>query len=350
MQNSVPRTCYGCTHIAATSQITTNSFEGKNTLAANKYSGHVKPEEDNTLHDVSNLAGVIPALITPLTPDGNFDPAGMRRLVRYVLDAGVHGVFVMGSSGEFYAFTPEERRQITEFVVDEVGGRVPVFCGISDHSTNLAIRNGKEAKKAGADVAVLVLPYYATPARQEDMAEHFRYVRDHIDMPLAMYNVPQAVKGFVKLDTIAELAEDGTIVALKDSTCDFNHFQQVIIRLSGMRFPIFQGSEPQLACSVLMGGHGGVLGLGNVAPRLCVDIFNAAHAGRAEDARKLQAVMTRLWDLFWVGESPMTGMKAAVSLLGICGPTTARPTPQVSRESMERIRGILEQAGLTPRA
>lgn len=302
------------------------------------------------MHDLSNLKGVIPALITPLTDGLEFDEAGMRRLIRFVLESGVHGVFVMGSSGEFYAFTPDQRRRIVEFVVDEVAGRVPVFAGISDAATDLAIRNGKDAKKAGADAAVLVLPYYATPVRQEDMAAHFRYVREHIDMPLAMYNVPQAVKGFIKAETIASLAEDGTIFAIKDSTCDFNHFQQVIIKLKERKFPIFQGSEPQLAASVLMGGHGGVLGLGNVAPRLCVDIYEAASAGRAKEAARLQTIMTELWDLFWAAESTIGGMKAAVSLLGICGPATMRPTPAASPAAMEKIRSIMKRAGIMPQA
>lgn len=293
------------------------------------------------------MSGVIPPLLTPLTDDRNIDEAGFRRITRHVLDAGVHGVFVMGSSGEFPFFDREDRRRAIEIVVDEVAGKVPVFAGISDSGTELAARNAGDAEAAGADALVLTVPYYFKTARDEDIRAHYAFVADRTGLPLVMYNIPQTVKTMIGVDIIAQLAEEGTICAIKDSSTDFTHFQKLLLRMNGMPgFRIFQGSEFQMAASMLMGAHGGVLGIANIVPGLCVQLYEAAVRGDAEQARELQRRVTAVGGVFWAGEATLSGLKTAASLLGLCGPAMHLPMSVISEGSRLKIRKILEECGI----
>ncbi len=296
---------------------------------------------------LENLSGIIPPLITPLTEDRRLDEAGLRRVVGHVLGAGVHGVFVMGSSGEFPFFDREDRRRIIEAVVGEVAGRVPVFAGISDSGTELAARNAEDAEAAGADALVLTVPYYFKAFGDEDIRVHYRHAAGMTGLPLVMYNIPQTVKTMIGVDVIAELAEEGTVRAVKDSSTDFTHFQKLLSRMSGMPgFRIFQGSEFQAASSILMGAHGGVLGIANIAPALCVQLYEAAARGDAAGSRELQRRVASLAGIFAAGRSAAASMKAAASILGLCGPTVCLPLPEATPEVRGRIHRVLVECGV----
>ena len=300
---------------------------------------------------MTTLSGIIPPLATPLSDERRIDEAGLRGLVRYVLDARVHALFVMGSTGEFNALSREERRFAVETVVDEVGGSVPVLAGVSDAGTELAARNAKDAETAGADAVVAVLPYYSPLYTQQAALDHFRHIARSTNLPLVVYNVPQATKGVVEVETIRTLAEEGTAAAVKESSTDFTYFQDLLFRLSDMpHIRVFQGSEFHLASSVFMGAHGGVLGISNLVPGLCVQLYEAASSGRIDEARELQRRLTQVCQVFWAGESVVGSLKAAMSILGICSPVTTMPIPSASEESRRKIRKIVESCGLTGRA
>ena len=299
---------------------------------------------------ISELSGIVCPLATPLTDERRIDEAGLRRLVGRVMDGGVRAVFVMGSTGEFPAFSREERRFAIETVVDEVAGRLPVLAGVSDSGTELAARNARDAEAAGADAVVATLPYYFPPYSDRAALDHFRHIAGSTSLPLIIYNIPQLVKGAVAVEAVAALAEDRSAAGIKDSSADFEYFQSLIFRLSDMpHFRILQGSEFHLAASLLMGAHGGVLGIANLAPGLCVQLYEAASGGspqRIEQARELQRRLTALSRIFQVGESPLGSLKAAMSMLDICSPVTTMPIPVVSDESRRKIRKIVEACGL----
>lgn len=294
-----------------------------------------------------DLSGVIPPLATPLTDDHKIDVPNLRRLVNYVIDGGSSGVFVMGSTGEFPFFSREVRRSIIETVVDETNGRVPVLAGISDAGTELAIMNTKDAEEVGADAIVCTLPYYFATPQESAILEHFRSVAQSTKLPMAMYNIPSTVKTFIKVNVVVKLAEEGTAKSIKDSSTDFIHFQDLTYALRHMpKFRIFQGSEFQIGASVLMGAHGGVLGVANLAPRLCVQLYEAAARGDAAQTRELQRQVTALSQLFWTGESVVGSLKAALSIVGLCSPITSIPMPSASEGSIMKIRQIMVDCGL----
>lgn len=296
---------------------------------------------------IDNLSGVIPPLATPLTEDYKLDEANLRKLTSFMVDGGASALFVMGSTGEFPAFTRDERKAILKIVIDEVGGKIPILAGISDSASRLAVMNAHATEEVGADAVVLTMPYYFRAVGDQDALDHFRYVAKNTSLPLIIYNIPQVVKSPVSVNVIAQLAEEGTVVAIKDSSTDFNHFQSLITRLATMpHFRIFQGSEFQMAASVFMGAHGGVLGIANVIPRLCVKLYEAASQGRVEEARELQRRVTAVSQVFWAGESPLGGLKTAISMVGFGGATASIPTQPLSPKSQERIKKILTDAGV----
>ena len=293
--------------------------------------------------NLDTISGIIPPLITPLTEDRRIDEVGLRRVVRHVLNAGVHGVFVMGSSGEFPFFDRDDRRRAIEIAADEVAGKVPVFAGISDSGTELAARNAKDAESVGAAALVLTVPYYFRSSGDDDIRTHYRHVGGATGLPLVMYNIPQTVKTMIGVDVIAQLAEEGVICAIKDSSTEFNHFQSLLQRMSGTpSFRIFQGSEFQAAASLLMGAHGCVLGIANIVPGLCVQLYESAAGGDAARSRELQRRVTAVSQLFRVGVPSPTAMKIAASILGLCGRTVSLPLREATEDAVVRISEIME--------
>ena len=207
--------------------------------------------------------------------------------------------------------------------------------------------NAKDAEEVGADAVVLTMPYYFRASGDQDALDHYRHVAKNTSLPLIVYNVPQAVKSIVSVDVVVQLAEEGTAFAIKDSMTDFNHFQSLIQRLRHLpNFRIFQGSEFQMGASVFMGAHGGVLGIANVIPHLCVELYEAAAQGRVEESRELQRKVTAVSQVFWAGESPLGGLKTAISMLGFGGPTASIPIQPLSPKSQEKIKKILVDEGV----
>ena len=295
-----------------------------------------------------SLSGIIPPLATPLMDDRTVDVPGLRGLVNHVIGGGSAGIFVMGSTGEFPFFTADVRKQIIRIVVEETAGRVPVLAGVSDSGTELTARNARDAEEAGADAIVATLPYYFATPQESAQLEHFRCVAGSTKLPLALYNAPHTVKTALAAATIVKLAEEGTAQAIKDSSGDLIGFQDVIFALKDMPgFRIFHGSEFLLGAAVLMGGHGGVLGMANLAPSFCVQLYEAAARGDAARTRDLQRKVTELSRIFWVGESVVGSLKAALSILGLCSPITSIPIPSASEESTRKIRRIMADCGLT---
>lgn len=294
-----------------------------------------------------NLSGIIPPIPTPLTEDRTLDEPALRRLVNHVIDGGCSGIFVMGSTGEFPFLDRDERKHIIRLAAEETAGRVPVLAGVSDAGTDLAVRNARDAEEAGADAAVATLPYYFATPQESAQIEHFRCIARSTGLPLALYNAPHTVKTALKAETVITLAQEGTAKAIKDSSSDFMEFQKMVFALGDKPgFRIFHGSEFLVGAAVLMGGHGGVLGMANLAPKICVQLYEAAARGDAAQTRELQQKLTEIGRVFYAGESVIGSLKAVLSILGLCSPITSIPIPAASEESMRRIEHIMADCGV----
>jgi 4-hydroxy-tetrahydrodipicolinate synthase len=287
--------------------------------------------------ELSHLRGVIPPIATPLTGEEKVDEPGMRRLVEHLLEGGVHGIFVAGTTGEFALLHDEERRRSVEIVLAAVGGKVPVFVGVGDSSTARAAARAQEAKALGADALVALLPYYQPTPTPDEMVTHFEGVLEATDLPLLLYNIPQRVKNVIHLDAVTRLHEHSQVIGIKDSGEDAYYFHRLML-MESASFRVFQGSEGLAAASLLMGCHGIVPGIGNLVPRLCVELYDAAQAKDLDTVRSLHHALMEINRIWWLeGTSGIGALKWALHLAGICQPHVARPQAEPSTSARARI-------------
>jgi 4-hydroxy-tetrahydrodipicolinate synthase len=304
------------------------------------------------MFDTSRIRGVIPAMVTPMTPDGEPDEAGLRSHVRFLLGQGVNGIFTLGSSGEFSHLTLEERELVIRIVADEVGGRVPVMAGASESGTRQVLQMLERAARAGADVAVVLPTYYMIPTEAE-VIRHYELVLDRSPLPVLLYNNPASSRTTLSLETITRLSAHPNAAGIKDSSGDFALFRRLIQAFRDHpRFRVIQGHEGHVALSFFLGAHAGQLGLANVAPALFVDIYGAAMSGELDAALRLQQrvdALSAIWSVDGDTDSSyLASMKAALDMLGVCGPDLAAPFRRLEGPARERVRAILERHGVLP--
>ncbi len=290
------------------------------------------------MFDRDDLKGVIPPIATPLTPSEEVDVAGMRRLVDYLLGAGVHGLFVLGATGEFAYLRDRERVRAIEAAVEAANGRVPVMAGISAVGTKQVIEHCIAARKAGADFVACMAPYYST-LKQPWIYEHFYAIACETSAPLLLYNVPPVATP-IDPETIARLAEIDNLVGMKDSA-DIMHIQDVLFRTRGQNFRMLVGLEYHLVVGLMIGAAGGTPSPSNIWPQIYVEMYDNAGSGKIEEAFALQEKSNRFVDGLDAFPSWTSTVKAALHLMGICGPTVAAPAPPLSIEEAELLRAHL---------
>jgi 4-hydroxy-tetrahydrodipicolinate synthase len=234
-------------------------------------------------------------MLTPLNSDESLDEASLRRLVDFLIDGGVHGLWAMGTTGEFAGIHERERAKAVAATIDQARGRVPVIANIGDSSTGLALRHAKHAAEAGADALALTPPHYY-PHSMDEMLTHFRTMKEAFpDLPLLIYNIPQTVKVKMTLQTTLQLAREGTVQGIKDSQNDLRWFRMlsVAIRADGLedRFRLFVGTRILIDAALIVGGHGAIPATSNVAPAAAAEAWGAAQRGDFAAAARAQEVV-----------------------------------------------------------
>lgn len=300
-----------------------------------------------------DLHGIIPPLVTPLTPDGSVDTDSLRRLVEYQIVGGVHGVFVLGSTGEAAQLADAQRQIVLQTALDATAGRVPVLAGIIENSTARMIEQGLRAREAGAQAVVATAPSYYTHNQAEIMV-HFRALSREIGLPIIAYNIPSMVKVDLITQTVVTLAQEGTIIALKDTSPDLSATRATIIACREIKnFRIFTGLEWVTDLALEVGAHGAVPGLANVAPAEYVAIYNAIQSGDQETARRHQERMITLFNICYQGSPEASfsarafgGFKAALVCLGILDyASVAEPMTQIDTDAYMGVRDVLDRLG-----
>jgi 4-hydroxy-tetrahydrodipicolinate synthase len=218
-----------------------------------------------------DLRGIIVALVTPFNTHDKLDEERLKTHVDFLLGNGVHGLFPCGSAGEGPKLRTEERNKVIDLVVDQANGRVPVLAGISATSTTEAVESTKHAENAGADAAVILPPYYYRPS-QDALKEHYETIARRTRLPIILYNIPQFAGYSLSVDLLSELAEDGMIAGLKDTSGDMIRFQELVLVL-GSKIALLQGQEPLYVSSFILGTGGAVSADANLAPGLVVQVY-----------------------------------------------------------------------------
>jgi dihydrodipicolinate synthase/N-acetylneuraminate lyase len=294
---------------------------------------------------VDQLHGVLPALISPLKRDGTADEPAVHRLVDHVLAGGVHGLLALGSTGETASLDEPTRRRVLGAVVDSAAGRVPVICGVAQSHIAAARVEVEAAARLGAMAALVAPPFYYL-IDQPTVLAFYRQLAADSPIPLLLYHIPQLTKVMADPATVATLAREGTIAGIKDSSRDFEYFENVCIETRDLpKFRIFTGSDTMLLPALVMGGAGTICGAANVAPAWVVRIYDDFQGGDLDAARAHQDALFELVLAVRGGVFP-SAIKAAMHLLGVCDPWPAPPVEPLDESSEGRLRQLLEQWGL----
>jgi 4-hydroxy-tetrahydrodipicolinate synthase len=306
----------------------------------------------------ARLTGVIPPVCTPFTPDHEVDTASLVRLVDHLIDGGVSGLFVLGSTSEVAYLPDRHRRVVLDTVVGHVAGRLPVLAGVIDTATLRVVDHVRTARAAGVDGIVVTAPFY-TRTHPAEIDRHFRLVAAAAELPVFAYDLPVAVHSKLGADLLLRLAADGVLAGLKDSSGDESNLRKVILQARDRGevadFSVLTGSELTVDNALWMGADGVVPGLGNVDPHGYVKLFDHAAAGEWEQARYQQERLLRLFEMIGVGDPARMGMsssalgafKAALHLRGVIEqPATAPPQIPLDADEIAQVGKYLVAAGL----
>jgi len=293
------------------------------------------------------LHGIIPPLVTPLRGRDELDIAGLERLIEHVLAGGVHGLFILGTTGEGPSLGYRLRRELIDRVCKQVAGRVPVLVGVTDTAFVESVNVAKCAADNGAAAVVAAPPYYM-PEGQPELQEWLDHLMPELPLPLFLYNMPPLTKVPFELETVRYALGHERIAGLKDSSGDLVYFQGVVELLKQRPdWSLFIGPEEKLFDALQLGGHGGVSGGANLFPKLYVRLCEAHHAGDIQQAQRLQQQIQRVSSaLYRVGKHPSTiikGIKCTLNCLGICDDFMAEPFRRFRAEERGRVQGRLKE-------
>jgi 4-hydroxy-tetrahydrodipicolinate synthase len=287
------------------------------------------------------LSGVIPPIGTPLGDGDRVDETGLRRLARYLVDAGVHGIFANGSMSGFAFLTDDEQIRSIAITVAKVNRAVPVMGGLGETSTSRAVRMAKRIAATGVDYLTVLPPFYFL-ATQEHLIAYFSEIAAAVDLPVFLYDNPVLTKNPIQAETVAELRRRvPNIVGIKVSNQDFVYLQTLIALMRhDPEFSILTGSEFLILAALQLGCDGFVGGLHNLCPHMAVALYDAFRRGDIERARELQQDMIATWQLFRYG-SIWGAFDEALRHLGICQRATGKPyiteMPETDRKAVRAI-------------
>jgi 4-hydroxy-tetrahydrodipicolinate synthase len=287
-------------------------------------------------------------MVTPFDRDLNLDHEGLARLVEHLIKGGVHGIFILGTTGEAPNLPYSVRAELIERTCKLVGSRIPIIVGITDTSYQDALRMAAKAYECGA-VAVVAAPPYYFQVDQADLLHYFKRMALDSPLPLFLYNAPLNTRLWIDVPTVIEAAGEANIVGLKDSGLNMGYFHAV---REGVRsrpdFSLLVGPDDLLAEAVLLGAHGGMAGGSNVNPRLFVDLYEAAVANDMNRVAALhqQAIQfdNAIYRTAEDPNNPLRGLKAALSIMGICSDAMTPPLRPISAREQDTIEQYLRGA------
>ena len=289
--------------------------------------------------------GPMPAVVTPFDAGGRIDEAAFRANLELSINAGMTGLVVGGCTGEFWAMNTDERKRIMEIGVETAQGRVPVIGGTAAVTTSEAVQLTRMAKEVGCVGAMLLPPYFVRPAK-DDIVAHFQAISEAVDLPLMLYNLPSNAVDLTA-DLVDRLADVDAVVAIKDSTLDFNSFYKTLT-VARDRLRVFMGRVNHFGfAAVELGVVGFVSSSPNYWGREYVAFYEACRDGDRERARALQEKARALDDLMGAGgRNPYAAVKAAMNILGLPGGYPRLPLRQLGEPHLGELRRGLESLGL----
>lgn len=286
------------------------------------------------------LKGIIPPVITPLINNETLDVKGLENLVEYLITGGVHGLFILGTTGEATSLSYDLRKELIKRTSEFVNHRIPVVVGITDTSLEGSLEIANYSAEMGLDGVVIAPPYYL-PISQEEMREYLELIVPKLSLPFLMYDMPGCTKVHMSVSTIKRAKELGAI-GVKDSSGDINYLYSLIQEFKDSpEFSVIAGTELFLPETILYGGHGAVAGGANLFPRLFVDLYNASLDKDFEKIEILRNKLIMINDLIYnVGKNNskyIKGIKCALSVMKLCNDYVAAPIRKYGNEEYSKI-------------
>jgi len=301
------------------------------------------------------IEGVIVPILTPLNSDETVDISSLRRLVNYLVDNGVHGIWVSGTTGEFAALSDAQRLISMETVTNEVAGRVTIIGNISGPSTQISLQMALDVQEMGMDGIAVTPPYYYSHA-QDELLTHYRHISDRCGLPLWVYNIPQTVKTAVAPNTIATLASEGAVVGVKDSSGAGELLAELNVLCQQGEIPLlrFLGTAYRVTTSKSVGVQGVIPAIANLVPKAASLGWEAGEHGDLETAKKCDKTLMAVSKISQLAQgggpnaASFSGMKAALKIMGILdNDTVSQPLRPLTPEEKQGIPAILEELGIS---
>ena len=287
-------------------------------------------------------SGIIPALVTPLDEQGNLIENSLKKIINYTLEAGVHGVFILGSTGEIYGLTDKQKQRVMEVTVEHVNGRVPVYAGAGEITTNNSIKTAQIAEKVGGISALSVItPYFVSPT-QDELIEHYTSIANSVKTPIILYGCDGRAHNSIMPETALRLSEVENIIGIKDSSGSSERMDKYLeLTKDKEDFSVLCGIDTLIYHGLVNGTKGAIASSANIAPKISVGIYNAFMNGDLKKAEELQNKLVPLRNAYAFATFPGL-IKEAVQLVGIDVGVALKPVGAISNKNREKLTQLLK--------
>jgi 4-hydroxy-2-oxoglutarate aldolase len=294
-------------------------------------------------HD--RLAGIIPPIVTPFDQVGEVSPVLFRQNIRRWLDEPISGFVLFGSNGEGQLLDEDEKIRLTAFARELVPAAMPLIAGVGGESTRAVIREGKKLAEAGATyLLVSPPPYFGASLAGVAISEHYHHAADALPIPVIVYHIPKNTHVTIEAGLMAEIVKHPNIVGLKDSSGDVKRFADYS-NTCDKRCRMFVGNGSLLYTALELGAVGGIVGIGQLAPKMCAAIVEAQRQGDAQRAGSIQEKLVPVHREI-VGAFGPVGTKAALDLLGYAGGRPRPPLRPLGEKERKRVEQVMHEAQL----
>ena len=285
------------------------------------------------------IKGIITAMVTPFDENQKINETAARQLVDKLISQGVHGLFILGTNGEFHVLSDDEKVEFAKIVIDQAAHRVPVYVGAGACGTQETIKLAQRMEAVGADALSVISPYFIAPTQQE-LADHYRKVAEAVNIPIIMYNIPKNTGINIEPETVKSVIGVKNIAGIKDSSGNMENMQGYINAGKGSDFVVLVGSDSKILPALKIGAAGAIAGTSNVIAELDVSIYENYLKGNLEAAEQAQKDIDVLRGVLKLGTVPSV-MKRAVTLLGINVGDARYPVSKLPAEADEQIKAAL---------
>ena len=294
----------------------------------------------NDSASIQRFFGVVPAMATPFRDDHSLDEGRVRDLIEGYLDAGVHGISVAGSQGEFFALDDDERSRLIRVAAQTLRGRVPLYAGTGGATTREAVRATRVAADLGADIALVITPYFVQPS-QDELVDHYLAVARATRLPVMLYNNPPRTSVNVLPGTLARCMEAANVVGMKDSSGDLTQSIEYLLKAPRPAL-LFSGRDTIALAMMMHGAQGTISPAANVFPHLMVALYDAWRAGDLAGARRISDIFAPLRAAWALGSFPVV-IKEAMALVGHSAGPARRPIAALSPAKRAQLKDVVDR-------